>query len=113
VVFVNRVLRKIFGPKRGVVTGDWIILCNEDLHDLYSSANMWVSDKEEENGQHLSRVWRRGAYRILVGKPAGKRLPGRPRHRWENNIKMDLREVGSEVLDWTDWLRIVTRGGLL
>jgi hypothetical protein len=56
---------------------------------------------------------RRNAYRILVGKPEGKRTLGRPRHRWVDNIKMDLREVGWDGRDWIDRLRIGTGGGLM
>jgi len=53
----------------------------------------------------------KGVYRVLVEKPVGKRPPGRPRHRWENNIEMDLQEVGWEVWTGLNWLRIGTRGG--
>jgi hypothetical protein len=56
---------------------------------------------------------RRGAYRILVGRPEGRRLLGRPRRRWENNIKMDLQEVGWGAWTGLIWLRIGTGGGLL
>jgi len=56
---------------------------------------------------------RRGVYRVLVGKPEGKRPPGRPRHRWEDNIKMDLQEVGRGVWTGSSWLRIETGGGHL
>jgi hypothetical protein len=58
---------------------------------------------------------KRNAYRILVGKPEGKRPLGRPRHRWVDNIKMDLREIGWDGMVWTGsiWFRIGTSGGLL
>ena len=70
-------------PKRGEVIGEWSKLHNEELADLYCSPNIIRVIKTD----------RRGAYRVLVGKPEGKRPLGRPRHRWEDNIKMDLQEV--------------------
>jgi hypothetical protein len=96
-VFENMVLRRIFGSKRDEVTGEWRKLQNEELIDLYSSPNiirviksrrmMWVG--------HVARMGEgRGVYRFLVGKPEGRRPLGRPRRRWEDNIKMDLQEVG-------------------
>ena len=52
---------------------------------------------------HIARIGEgRGMYRVLVGKPEGKRPLGRPRHRWEDNIKMDLQEMGCGVMDWID-----------
>jgi len=96
-VFENRVLRKVFGPKRDEVTGEWRKLHNEELNDLYCSPNIVRAIKSRRSrwAGHVARmVERRGVYRILVGKPEGKRPLGRPRHRWEDNIKMDLQEVG-------------------
>jgi hypothetical protein len=94
-VFENRVLRKIFGPKREE-DGSWRKLHNDELHDLYFSRNivrviksrmMWAG--------HVARMGEeKGVYRVLVGRPKGKRSLGRPRRRWEDNIKMDLREMG-------------------
>jgi hypothetical protein len=87
------VLRRIFGPKRDEVTGGWRKLHNEELHNLYSLPsiiNMIV--KEDEMGRACSTNGeRRNVYRILVGKPEGRRSLGRPARRWVDNIKMDLR----------------------
>jgi hypothetical protein len=96
-VFENRVLRRIFGPKRDVVTGDWRKLHNEELHNLYSSPNIirMVRSRRMRWAGHVARMCAtRNAYRILVGKPEEKRPLGRPRRRWVDNIKMDLREIG-------------------
>jgi len=101
-VLENRVLRRIFGPKRNKVTGEWRELHNEELNDLYSLSIVWVikSRRMRWTG-HVARMWEwRGVYRVLVGKCKGKRPFGRPRHRWENNIKMDLEEVGFGGMDW-------------
>jgi hypothetical protein len=96
-VFENRVLRKIFGPKRDEVTGNWRRLHNKELYALYSSPNIirvMKSRRLRWAGNVARRGERRGAYRALVGTREGRRPLGRPRRRWENNIKMDLREVG-------------------
>ena len=95
-LFENRALRKIFGPKRDVVTGEWGKLHSEELNDLYSSPNIRViKSRRIRLTEHVARMGeRRGIYGVLVGKPEGKRPLGRPRRRWEDNIKMDLREVG-------------------
>jgi hypothetical protein len=96
-VFENKVLRRIFGPKKVEGTGEWRGLHNKELYALYSSSNIiWVikSRKLRWTG-HVARMGeRRGAYRALVGKPEGRRSLRRPRRRWEDNIKMDLLEVG-------------------
>jgi hypothetical protein len=84
-VFENRVLRGIFGPKRDEVTVDWRKLHNEELHNLYSSQSIIrvIKTRRMRWAGHVARMWeKRNAYRILVGKP---------RHRWVDNIKMDLR----------------------
>jgi hypothetical protein len=103
-VFENRVLRRIFGPRRDEVTGEWRRLHNEELIDLYSSPNIVrvIKSRRMRWAGHVARIGeRRGAYRVLVGKPEGRRPLGRPRRRWEDNIKTDLREVGCGcVLDW-------------
>jgi hypothetical protein len=91
--FENRVLRRIFGPKREE-DGSWRKLHNDDLHSLYSSPNIVRVIKSRRMwAVHVARTKDgRGVYRVLVGRPKGKRPLGRPRRRWEDNIKMDLRE---------------------
>jgi len=101
-VFENRVLWRIFGLKRDDVTWDWRKLHNEELNDPYSSPIIvWVlkSRKMRWVGHVLHMGERRGIYTILVGKPEAKRPLGRPRHRWEDNIKIDLQEVGWGGMD--------------
>jgi hypothetical protein len=103
-VFENKVLR-IFGPKRDEVIEDWRRLHNKELYALYSSPNIIrvMKSRRLRWAGHVAHMGeRRGAYRALVGKPEGRRLLERPRHRWEDNIKMDLREVGCGGADWTD-----------
>ena len=94
-VFENRALRRIFGSKRDEVTGEWRRLHNEELNDLYCSPNIDKIEKYEM-GEACS------TYGCFEGKPEGKRPLGRPRRRWEDNIKMDLQEVGCGVLDWIE-----------
>jgi hypothetical protein len=104
-VFENRALRRIFGPKRDEVIGGWRKLHNEELHNLYCSPSIIriIKSRRMRWAGHVARmVEKRNAYGILVGKPEGKRPLGRPRRRWENNIKMDLREIGLGVMDWID-----------
>jgi hypothetical protein len=101
----NRVLKRIFGPKREV-NGSWRKLHNDELHSLYSSSNIVRVTKSRRMRWvgHVARVGEgRGVYRVLVGKPEGKRPLGRPRHRWEDNIKLDLREIG---IDGANWIRL-------
>jgi hypothetical protein len=96
-VFENRVLRRIFGPKRDEVTGEWRKLHNEELNDLYSTPNIVRATKLRRMKLvwHVARmVERTGVYRVLVDKPERKRPLGKPRRRWEDNIKMDLSENG-------------------
>jgi hypothetical protein len=99
-VFKNGVLKRIFGPKRDEVTGEWRKLHNEELHDLYSSPNTVRVINSRRMGWvgHVARTGR-GVYRVLVGKPEGKKPLGRPMRRWEDNIKMDFQEVGCERMD--------------
>ena len=102
-VFENRVLRRIFGPKRDEVTGEWRKLHNEELRDLYSLPNIVrvVKSRRMRWAGHVARMGEgRGVYRAMVGKPEGKRPLGRPWRRWEDNIKMDLQEVGCGDMDW-------------
>jgi len=104
-VFENRVLRKVFGPKRDEVTGEWKKLHNEELNDLYSLPNIvWVvKSRRMRWAGHVARMGeKRGVHRVLVGKPEGKSPLGRPRRRWEDNIKMDLQEVGVGRGDWME-----------
>jgi hypothetical protein len=96
-VFENRVLRRIFGPKRDEVIGEWKTLHNKELYALQSSPNIIrvMKSRRLRWAGHVARMGeRRGAYRALVGKPEGRRPLERPRRRREDNIKMDLREVG-------------------
>ncbi|KAJ4435504.1 hypothetical protein ANN_18120, partial [Periplaneta americana] len=102
-VFENKVLRKIFGAKRDEITGEWRKLHNAELHALYSSPDIIRNIKYRRLrwAGHVARMGEsRNAYRVLVGRPEGKRPLGRPRRRWEDNIKMDLREVGYDDRDW-------------
>jgi hypothetical protein len=90
-------LFEIFGPKRDKVTGELRKLHNEELNDLYSSPNMvWViKSRTLRWAGNVARMGqKRGVYRVLVRKPKGKRPLGRTRHRWKDNIKMDLQEMG-------------------
>ena len=103
-VFENRVPR-IFGPKRDEVTGEWRKLQNEELNDLYSSPTIFrvIKSRKMRWAGHIARMGARiGVYRVLMGKPEGKRPRGRPRLRWKDNIKMDLQAVGCGGMDWID-----------
>ena len=104
-VFENKVLRKIFGANKDEITGECRKLHNAELHALYSSPNIIRSPKSRRLrwAGHLARMDQsRNVYRVLVGKPEGKRHLGRPRRRWEDNIRMDLREVGCDPGEWID-----------
>jgi hypothetical protein len=93
---VNRFFRRIFGPKGDGVSREWRKLHNEKPSDLYSSPNInqiIKSRKIRWAGQVARILESRGAYKILVGKPEGKRALGRPQRRWEGNIKIDLEEA--------------------
>jgi hypothetical protein len=105
-VFENGVLRRIFGPKREEVTGEWRKLHNEELKGFYASLNIVqvMKSRRMRWGGHVARIGvRRGVYRVLVGKPEGKRPLGRPRRRWEDNIRIDVQEVGLGYEDWIGW----------
>jgi hypothetical protein len=104
-VFENRVLRRIFGPKREE-DGSWRKLHNDELNDLYSLPNIVraIKSRRMRWAGHVARMGEgRSVYRVLVGRPEGKRQLGRPRRRWEYNIKMDLREIG---IDGANWIRL-------
>ncbi|KAJ4434356.1 hypothetical protein ANN_22915 [Periplaneta americana] len=102
-VFENKVLRIIFGAKRDEATGQWRKLHNAELHALYTSPDIIRNIKSRHLRwvRHVARMGEsRNSYRVSVGRPEGKRPLGRPRRRWEDNIKMDLREVGCDGRDW-------------
>jgi hypothetical protein len=93
----NRVLRRILGPKRDEVTGEWRKLHNEELRDLYTLPSIirLIRSRRMRREGHVARTEeKRKAYRLLVGKPRGKRPLGRPRRRWVDNIRMDLGAIG-------------------
>jgi hypothetical protein len=98
----NRVLKTIFGPKREE-DGSWRKLHNDELHNLYSSLNTVrvIKSRRMKWAGHVARMGEgRGAYRVLVGRPEGKRPQGKPRRMWEDNIKMDLREIETDGANW-------------
>ena len=102
-VFENKVLRRIFGPRRDEVTGEWRRLYNEELSNLYSSPNSVrvIKSRRMRWAGHVARMGEeRGVYRVLMGKPEGKRTLRRPRRRWMDNIRMDLQEVVCGYVDW-------------
>jgi hypothetical protein len=101
-VYENRVLRRIFGPKRKEVAVGWRRLHNEELHNLYASTSVGrvVRSRRVRWVGHVARIGKmRKAYNIFVGKPEEKRRFGKPRHRWEDNIRMDLRKIGWEGVE--------------
>jgi len=102
-VFGNIVLRRIFGPRRDEVTGEWRRLHKEKLNYLYSSPNIVrvIKWRRIRWAGHVARVVEeRVMYRVLVGKPEGRRPLGTPRHKWVENTKTDLQEVGCGYMDW-------------
>ena len=108
-VFENSVLWRIFGPKRDEITGEWRKLHNEELNDLYCSPNIVRLIKSRRMGWagHVARIGeRRVVYRVLGGKPMGKRPLGRPRHRWKDNIKVDLQEMVYEGKKWIELAQV-------
>jgi len=104
-VFESRVLRRTLVPKRDEVTGEWRKLHNEELNDLYSSPNIVRVIKSRRMrwaGHVVSMGEKRGAYRVFVGKPEGNIPLGKPRRRWDDNIRMELQEVVCGVMDWIE-----------
>ena len=98
-------LRRVFGPMRDEVTEEWRKLHKEELSDLYSLPIIVrvVKSRRMRWAGHVARIGEgRFVHRVLVGKPEGKRPLGRPRRRWEYNIKMDLQEVGGSCGDWME-----------
>jgi hypothetical protein len=105
-VFENRVLGRIFGPKRDEVMGEWRKMHNEGLGNLHSSQNIirQVKSRRMRWARHVARLGEETkVYKVLVGKSEGKRPLGRPRRRWENGIRMDIREIG---WGWVDLIRL-------
>jgi hypothetical protein len=101
--FETRVLRRVRGPKRVEVTGEWRKLHNKELNELYSLPNIVrvVKWRRMRWAGHMARMGEdRGVHRVLVGKSEGKRPLGKPRSRWEDNINTDLQEVGGGCGDW-------------
>ena len=114
ILFENRMLRRIFGPNREQVTGEWRKLHNEELNDLYSSPNnVGVIQSRMRWAGHVARMGEcKGVYRVLVGKPEGKRPLRRPRRRWEDITGIFMKwDVGLRT--GSSWLRIGTVGGHL
>jgi hypothetical protein len=103
-VFENRMPWRICGLKRNEVTGGWRKLHNE-LHNLYSSSDIirMIKSRRMRWIGHVARKGeKRNSYRIWVGKPEGKRPLGRPRHKWVDNVEIDLSERGWDGMDWID-----------
>ena len=102
-VFENRVLIKIFGPRRDEVTGEWRRLHNEELNDLYSSPNIVrvLKSRRMRWAGHVARMGEeKGVYRVLVGETGGKETTGETTRRWVDNIRMDLQDVRCGYMEW-------------
>jgi hypothetical protein len=102
-VFENKVVRRIFGPKRDEVMGGWGKLHNEELHDLYSSPSIIriIKSRRMRWAGHVARLGgSKNEHRFLIGKPEGRRSLGRPKCKWMNNIRMDLGVIGWAGMDW-------------
>ena len=112
-VFENRILRRIFEPKR-YENWEWRRLHNEELHSLYRSPNIVrvIKSRRLRWTGHVARMEEgRGAFKLLTGKPAGKRLLGRPRRRWRDIIRMDLEEIGINISQSNSYSTVLTRLG--
>jgi len=97
--------RRILGFRRDGLTGEWKKLLHEELNDLYCSPNIVrvIKSRRMRWAGHVARMGEdRGVYRVLVGKPEGRRPLGRPRHRWVDNIRMDLQELRCGDMDWIE-----------
>ena len=102
-VFENKVLRKIFGAKKDEITGEWRKLHNAELHALYSNIIRNLKSRRLRWAGHVTCMEQsRNAYRVLGGKSEGKKPLRRPRRWWDDNIKIDLREVGCDPGEWID-----------
>jgi hypothetical protein len=104
-MFENRALRRIFGPKKNEITGEWRKLHNEELIDLYSSPNIFrvITSRRMRWVWHVAHMGeRRGIYRVLVGITEREGPFGKPWRKWEFNIKTDLQEVGRGVVGWIE-----------
>jgi hypothetical protein len=102
-VYSDKVLRRIFGPKRDEVTGQWRKLHNGELHNLYLSPDIirHIKSRRMKRAGNVPCMGEgRKMYRVLVGKLEGRRQLGRPRHRWEDGTKIDLREIGCGAVEW-------------
>jgi hypothetical protein len=111
-VFENRVLRRIFGPKMDEVTGEWRKLHNEELHILYSSSNIirQIKSRRMMWAGHVAGMGEdRNVYKVLMRKPEGKRSLARPRRRWEDGIRMDVREIGWGSVAWIQLAQVSDR----
>jgi hypothetical protein len=115
-IFEDSVLRRIFGPKRDEVMGEWRKLLNEELRDFYSLPSIIriIKSRRMRWVGHVARMGvKRNAYRLLAGKPEGKRPLRRPRCRWVDNIRMDLGEVRWGDVDWIGLVQDRNRWGAL
>ena len=115
-MFENKAIKRIFGSKKDEVIGECRRVHNEELNDQYSSQNIIrvIKSRRMRCAGHVECMGERGdAYRVLVGKPEGKRPLGISSRRWEDNIKMDIQEVGWGAWTVLLWLRIGTSCGTL